>query len=814
LNGNPDGADTVMSQAIDLAGETNVIVKYFYEQTGGGDAPEAGDDLYAEYLDSTGTWIVINQHLGSEPDETEYTEVVYQLPGDAMHSGFRLRFRSTGTVGAFDDWFVDDIFVGNPPAYEVSISPQFASGFANSGDTVYFSAYVLNSGLNDDSYDLTASGNLWDVSFFDAFDVPITQTSLIPSNDSEYVSIRVLVPVSALMADIDSATITATSQGDNLVSGSGVVESNSNGTLSNFPWFEPFPADTLVSYRWAQMTGAVVGTEGLNEPSEPYALNLDGSVDTAMTTTLDLSGQTGVILSYYYQAGGGGDVPEAGDNLLVEYKNDIGIWTNINTHNGGNGIMTDFAYVSVGVPTDGYYNGFQVRFITTGSSANSDDWFVDDIRVDFAPTMSYNNDLMTQSLLVGDTVYSEMTIDNGGPGGLNYSINIIPVLSNTEKFVELLKSNNVEPARRLYPDGFDTAYKDIKGSDDPREGFTVDKNAGGPDVFGYFWVDSDEPGGPVFDWSDVSGSGTDIVGDLDDDNFGGPYALGFDFPYYGTDYSEIYIGSNGIIGFGPDGMNSRFKVSIPTSGTPNNMLCWLWDDLNPTDPDNTSHVYVDTNGGICVIQFTDYSEYSALAGDVVNAQVILEPNGRITYQYLSIGAGFDITANTIGIENADGTDGLEVSYLTSYLHDSLAIQFTSPYLWLKSDKSSGDLLTGESDTVSFEFTTGDLDTGVYQANVVITSNDPLNNPVVIPAELTVTDVPPYICGDIDNNGTGPDIGDLVYLVEYSFGSPGGPAPEIVEAADVNNDGNLDIADIVYMVDYMFGDPAGPAPNCG
>ncbi|MDH4032405.1 MAG: hypothetical protein OEV80_01250, partial [candidate division Zixibacteria bacterium] len=68
----------------------------------------------------------------------------------------------------------------------------------------------------------------------------------------------------------------------------------------------------------------------------------------------------------------------------------------------------------------------------------------------------------------------------------------------------------------------------------------------------------------------------------------------------------------------------------------------------------------------------------------------------------------------------------------------------------------------------------------------------------------------YVCGDINNDGAGPDISDLVYLVDYMFTA--GPPPPMMEAADVDGSGGIDIADLVYVVDYMFN--GGPAPVCG
>ncbi|MDH3890185.1 MAG: M28 family peptidase [candidate division Zixibacteria bacterium] len=67
----------------------------------------------------------------------------------------------------------------------------------------------------------------------------------------------------------------------------------------------------------------------------------------------------------------------------------------------------------------------------------------------------------------------------------------------------------------------------------------------------------------------------------------------------------------------------------------------------------------------------------------------------------------------------------------------------------------------------------------------------------------------YLCADIDADGAGPNIADLVYLVDYMFNS--GPAPQYPESADFDGDDQITIADLVTLVDFMFND--GPAPVC-
>jgi hypothetical protein len=76
--------------------------------------------------------------------------------------------------------------------------------------------------------------------------------------------------------------------------------------------------------------------------------------------------------------------------------------------------------------------------------------------------------------------------------------------------------------------------------------------------------------------------------------------------------------------------------------------------------------------------------------------------------------------------------------------------------------------------------------------------------------LSVVIGPVYICGDANGDGSGPDIQDLVFIVDFMFN--GGPPPPVFAAVDVDSSGySPDVADLVYLVTFMF--QGGPALNC-
>ncbi len=68
-----------------------------------------------------------------------------------------------------------------------------------------------------------------------------------------------------------------------------------------------------------------------------------------------------------------------------------------------------------------------------------------------------------------------------------------------------------------------------------------------------------------------------------------------------------------------------------------------------------------------------------------------------------------------------------------------------------------------------------------------------------------------IPGDINMSFTGPDISDLVFLVDYMFN--GAQAPVVMSLADVDASCAVDIGDLVYLADFMFTNGSPPMIGC-
>ena len=204
--------------------------------------------------------------------------------------------------------------------------------------------------------------------------------------------------------------------------------------------------------------------------------------------------------------------------------------------------------------------------------------------------------------------------------------------------------------------------------------------AGGPDAFGYSFIDSNEPGGPTYDFIDISGTGTQLTagptsgGNVDD----GHYTVGlpFTFPFYGQNYTTIYVSTNGHIDFNASRASNIYTAGnneLPQPAAPMPTLMLYGEDLDPGD---RGDIYVqDLGDGRFVVQYEEVTFYPlGSAGAPQTFQAILNEDGSVLYQYETITfSSGDTNDVLIGLQNQDGTVGLEISDGDSYAQDGLAV---------------------------------------------------------------------------------------------------------------------------------------------
>ncbi len=196
---------------------------------------------------------------------------------------------------------------------------------------------------------------------------------------------------------------------------------------------------------------------------------------------------------------------------------------------------------------------------------------------------------------------------------------------------------------------------------------------GGPDAYGYTGIDSDEPGGPAYAWKDISATGITVTG-LGDENYVGPFPIGFPFHYYWYDVTQYWIGSNGYIKFGtPYTIAYPFPTSIPLTVVPNDFLAAYISDLTL---EFTGSCYRWNNVDSLVVSWINVPAWST--GGSHTFQIIMSRlDSSLTFQYGNQTGSVFNNALLIGIENNNGQVGLLRSYGT-YPTSNYAIYWDYP----------------------------------------------------------------------------------------------------------------------------------------
>jgi len=221
--------------------------------------------------------------------------------------------------------------------------------------------------------------------------------------------------------------------------------------------------------------------------------------------------------------------------------------------------------------------------------------------------------------------------------------------------------------------------------------FDLGGRSGGPDYFGYTYLDSNSLIGPVYDWIEISETGTMVL-PSSDDAWVGNINIGFFFNYYGTDYSQLAIGNNGLLF---SGVGTSQYVNQPITQTPSihGLIAPFWDDIVTWG--SAGAIYYQTLGTApnrkFVVEWYDNQHYYSSTSGITFEAILYEGTNNILFQYKDVDFG-SVSGSTsgdrppynnggsatVGIEDPTGNIGLQYSFNEQVITLGLAILFKFP----------------------------------------------------------------------------------------------------------------------------------------
>ncbi len=238
-------------------------------------------------------------------------------------------------------------------------------------------------------------------------------------------------------------------------------------------------------------------------------------------------------------------------------------------------------------------------------------------------------------LAVGSTTtYTYDTLDNtGATVSCSYDVSVVDTrapLFNTKDVT--LTLTNFEDTATITP-------QDVLGPDLLARDYTVETSG-------------------TLDRVDISATGTEVV--LEDDELTAALPIGFEFGFYGNRYTEFYISSNGFITFSDEGDDGCCNgQSLPDTSTPNNLIAFDWNDINPEDGGTMSYTTIGTAPNRILIMDWDSVTHIDDDTDITTTQVkLFEGTNRIEIHTINIPLTGD--DKTQGLENIDGTAAIIV----------------------------------------------------------------------------------------------------------------------------------------------------------
>jgi hypothetical protein len=213
-----------------------------------------------------------------------------------------------------------------------------------------------------------------------------------------------------------------------------------------------------------------------------------------------------------------------------------------------------------------------------------------------------------------------------------------------------------------------------------------------PDTYGYYAYSSYDTlwdQHPEYNWVEIKAIGT-AVGFIAPGQFTKTVDLPFSFKYYGKDFSQVRVSSDGWIAFGSGNQVSDTNRVLPVLDGINNMTAVFWDDLfgNNSQAGGKLYYYSDPANHTFIVEWDTVPHHSDITIKETFEIILRDPayyptptgDGEIIFQYKDVE---EAGSCTVGIENS--TEDVGLLYLYNEIYDptanelvnGMAIKFTT-----------------------------------------------------------------------------------------------------------------------------------------
>ena len=268
------------------------------------------------------------------------------------------------------------------------------------------------------------------------------------------------------------------------------------------------------------------------------------------------------------------------------------------------------------------------------------------------------------------------------------------------------------------------------------------RDSGGPDEFGYQWIDNREPDGPEFQWIDHEAEGH-AVSFSHHDSSTAWIDPGIFMHLYGQRFDAFRISPNGYLALSDASAHSN-NVELPSENAPEYMVAGWWDDLKP-EMDTEGYCWWWSDGSdSLVVTWQSVPHYNPfLNGGPFSFQLILRSLGEITIQILNT----DSDIYDAGDSGTVGIQGSVLEGMTLLHNEEIAEQEPwcarlTPPSWVRLPLDAGGVLwDGDSGVLPVTFTSlpgYQIPAGDYHMNLVLECNDTAQPIRVVPLTMNVT----------------------------------------------------------------------------